>query len=163
MCILPTQYPEHELEVQMNLFFISFLACGDKTEDTATLDDTAIVEDTSDTSTEELEVIGSYTDSWGGTLEVTAETITDGYGNSFHISAFDNEGNWLVAQNDAANEYFPELWSLFDWTEDAGQLYYCQSMFDAATADDAQNGTHANVSDLQAGCGGFGWTALTVQ
>ena len=145
----------------MNLFIFALIACGDKTEDTAMSEDTAVV-DTSDT-TDALEFIGSYTDSWGGTLEVTADSITDGYGNAFHISTFDNDGNWLVAQNDAANEYFPELWSLFDWTLDGEQLYYCQAVYDAATADDAQSAAHADSSDLESGCGGFGWTGLTAQ
>jgi hypothetical protein len=140
----------------MNIIFLAFLACGEKAEDTSSIEDTAVVE-------ADLELIGAYTDSWGGTLEVTSESISDGYGNVFHISSFDNDGDWLVAQNDAANEYYPELWSLFDWTMNGADLYYCQTVYDAASSEAAAGATHSDSSDLEAGCGGFAWTGLTAQ
>lgn len=163
----------------MNTLLFALFACGEKTEDTA-VEDTAVEEtdtavedtDTEDTSTEEtdtsteestLEILGSYSDSWGGVQTINEDTWADGYGALFHISQFDNEANFLIAQNDAANEYSPELWSKFQWTTDEnGGLFYCQSMFDAASEEDAM-GANADASDLASGCSGFGWTEIRIQ
>ena len=50
----------------------------------------------------------------------------------FDIAHADADSGWLVAQNAASNEYYPGLWSKFEWLEDSAQLYYCQTAFDAA-------------------------------
>jgi hypothetical protein len=165
----------------MNMFLLTLFACGDKTEDTGSIDtdveetetedtedtdDTENTEDTDDTDDtddtappEILDLIGTYTDSWGGTQTVTDETWLTGYGSLFHISQFDNDAGSLIAQNDSGNAYNPDLFSKFEWTMNNEGLYYCQSAFDAATEEDAMNAT-ANATDLTAGCGGFGWTEL---
>ena len=77
----------------------------------------------------------------------------------FHVTDYSNEGSWIVAQNDEYNEYNPLLWSKFEWTWDAdGELYYCQSAYDAATEEDAFAAEGADATDLSGGCGGFGWS-----
>ncbi|MCA9707713.1 MAG: hypothetical protein KDK70_17820 [Myxococcales bacterium] len=78
----------------------------------------------------------------------------------FHVEAYDNTARWVVAQGDASNEFFADLYSKFDWTWDGPDLYYCTSVFDAATAEDAIAGPSADPGDLAAGCGGFGWSLL---
>ena len=67
---------------------------------------------------------------------------------------------WIVAQNASTNAYNPDLWSKFEWMYDADTLYYCQSAYDAADAQTAQD-TMADRDDVNAGCGGFGWSILT--
>jgi hypothetical protein len=105
-----------------------------------------------------LEIAGSYTDEYGDMHTITEDTWTNAAG-SFAIAEFDNAAAYLLAQNAASNAYFPDLWSRFDWTWDADALYYCQSVFDGATIDDARAGS-ADAGDLMAGCGGFAWTRL---
>ena len=112
-----------------------------------------------DTGEEALAIIGDYTDEWGDNHSITAETWTNSAG-VFHIEQWDNAATYLVAQNDAGNEFNPELWSRFDWTWDADEvLYYCQSVYDGASIDAALAGS-ADTADLAAGCGGFAWTKM---
>lgn len=162
----------------MNTLLFALFACGEKTEDTAVTDtgvedtDTETEEtDTEDTEIEETDtevesdtpaIIGTYSDAWGGSQTINEDTWADGYGAIFHISQYDNNGGFLIAQNDAANEYNPELWSKFQWTTTDDALYYCQSIYDAATEEDAM-GANADASDLVTGCGGFGWTELRTE
>ncbi|HNC98117.1 MAG TPA: hypothetical protein PKW90_18440, partial [Myxococcota bacterium] len=107
-----------------------------------------------------LSIIGSYTDNWGGSHEISQSTWTSG-SSVYHIQMVDNNGSFLVAQNDAANTYNPELYSRFDWTYDQGTLYYCQIAYDAADMASALQNTSAVRADLAAGCNGFGWSSLT--
>ncbi len=83
------------------------------------------------------------------------------FGNAtFHVDGYDNAERWLVAQGDASNEFYPELYSRFDWTWDGDALFYCTAVFDAATGEDAQSAPASDPDDLDMGCGGFPWSAL---
>ena len=65
---------------------------------------------------------------------------------------------WAVAQN-GPDSWSPDLWSKYEWMWDAdGELYYCQSTFDAETEEDALAAEGADTADVASGCGGFGWT-----
>ncbi|RME27384.1 MAG: hypothetical protein D6806_04725 [Deltaproteobacteria bacterium] len=114
---------------------------------------------------DKLEIAGTYTDDWQTTHTVTETTWTmhaEGMSDSvFHIVAYDNDADYLVAQNDSNNEYNPDKWSRFDWTEKDGALYYCQAAFDADTQEAATANTSADRNDLESGCGGFSWSKLT--
>lgn len=114
-----------------------------------------------------LEIRGSYVDDWTFEHEVTQLTWTSPGSPSdtvYHIAQFDNDADFLIAQNDAANTYSPSLWSRFDWTRDtASALYYCQVVYDAASEAAALAVTTANRSDLATGCAGYGWSKLTPQ
>ncbi|MCH9686596.1 MAG: hypothetical protein K0V04_34505 [Deltaproteobacteria bacterium] len=79
----------------------------------------------------------------------------------FHIDSFDNAARTVIAQGDEANEFFPGLYSKFNWTWDGDDLYYCTAVFDAETAADAEASPDADDGDLGAGCGGFGWSLLS--
>jgi hypothetical protein len=111
-------------------------------------------------------IVGSYTDSWGGTYEVDAyRWILDiGGGASpsvFVFTQFDNDAMYAIAQNEAGNEYDPGLWSRFDWTEYEGDLYYCSTAYDAVTEQDALDTPRADDTDpTSSGCGSFAWTQL---
>lgn len=108
---------------------------------------------------ETLAIVGTYTDEYGDTHVISEESWENGAG-SFAIATYDNTGMWIVAQNADSNEFFPGLWSRFDWTMDGDTLLYCQSAFDGATQADAEAAS-ADPSDLMMGCGGFAWTNMT--
>jgi hypothetical protein len=118
-----------------------------------------------DKSGDSLEIVGSYTDGFGGTHDITETTWTQGgFGEPsvFHIASFDNEAGNVIAENDAANEFSAGLWSRFDWTEVDGALWFCQSAFDAADQAAAEAATPADPAGLETdGCGGFAWSELT--
>jgi hypothetical protein len=104
---------------------------------------------------------GQYEDNYNSTHTINAflwETV----GSLFHITKYDNTAGWAVAQNASANEWNADLWSKFEWSWDNDVLYYCQSTYDAATAEDAMAAT-ADNSNFETGCGSFAWSTLTVQ
>jgi hypothetical protein len=105
-----------------------------------------------------LAIAGTYTDEYGDTHMISETEWTNAAG-SFLVEQWSNDEMWLVAQNAETNEYSPGLWSRFDWAWDGDQLYYCQSVFDGATLEDALSGS-ADAGDFAMGCGGFPWTKL---
>jgi hypothetical protein len=108
----------------------------------------------------DLEIAGAWVDDWGTSHDIAQDSWTMG-DDVFHISQLDNEADFLVAQNDAANAYNPDLWSRFDWTWHEDQLYYCQIAYDAADEATAAGNQDADRSDLETGCAGFAWSLLT--
>jgi len=142
----------HTCFVITTIFTLALTACDDGR---STDDETG-----SETGDEmSLEIVGTYTDNFGDTHTIS-ETEWSNSAGSFAISQFSNEEMWLVAQNAETNMYDPGSWSRFDWTWDAEQLYYCQSLFDGATIDDALAAASADTADLAMGCGGFPWSQL---
>ena len=110
---------------------------------------------------EHLEIAGEYTDNYGGT-QIIGPSIWDqgAFMGKFNISSWNNDSNYLVAQNDSDNEYNADLYSRFDWTIDGTDTYFCQTVYDKETAQDAIDATPADSEDLDAGCGGFSWNKL---
>ena len=125
--------------------------------------------------------IGTYTDAFGGEQIIADESWTSG-SFLFHVSQYNNDESWLIAQNDSElrsqycsdwNYYTQEdceaagstwfdladKWSRFDIADSDGSLYYCQSAYDAETEDDALAAS-ADASDIGAGCNGFGWSEI---
>lgn len=165
----------------MNTLLFALFACGEKTEedtgffdvevedtDTEDTEDTSDTEDTNETDTDEpnptgLEIVGTYTDNWMGSHSITENVWDTGPGYVFNISQYDNSVGFLLAQNDENNDPQygnPGKWSKFQWTiNENGGLYYCQSIYDAASEEDAM-GANADAGDLTMGCGGFAWTEL---
>lgn len=106
------------------------------------------------------DISGTWTDNWGGGHVVDAWSWESGDA-AFAIVETHADDQWVVAQNDANNTYNPGLFSVFEWTLDGADLYYCQSSYDAASAAAAASATKADRGDLAAGCGGFGWSKLS--
>ncbi len=115
-------------------------------------------------SADELAIIGVFADAFDTDHTVTDSTWTmvSIFGTSvFHIMTYANSQTYLVAQNDSANTYNPDLWSRFDWTTAGSDLWFCQTVYDAASEQAALDATPADDSDPSAsGCGGFPWSQL---
>lgn len=117
-----------------------------------------------------LEIAGTWIEDLGGgdvithTVDERTWDTQSPFGDSLYfVDSFDNETRFVVAQGDAGNEFFPELYSKFNWHFEGDALYYCTSVFDAATAADAIAAPNADSGDLMAGCGGFPWSPLQPQ
>jgi hypothetical protein len=112
-----------------------------------------------------VEIVGTWVDDFGTTHvidELAWEMTGDGWSSLFHVeSVFDDEA-FLVARNDSANDYSPDLYSRFDWTTDEdGELWVCQSVFDAETAAAAEGAAAPDATDpATGGCGTFPWSHL---
>ena len=114
------------------------------------------------TAADDLEIAGTWTDSWGGGHTITNELWDQGYA-SFQITQYDNDAMYVIARNDSANKWNPDQWSRFDWAWDGtGGLWYCQSAYDAASEADALATPAADPADpATGGCGGFSWTGMS--
>jgi hypothetical protein len=106
----------------------------------------------------QIDIMGSYTDNWGGEHVVSAFLWKSG-ASLYAISSFSNEDGWIVAQNGSENSSNPDLWSKLEWYFEADSLYYCQSAYNATDPETAQS-TMADKTDLEVGCGGFSWSTL---
>lgn len=120
---------------------------------------TALTEDHS------LAIVGTYVDNWDTTHEITDATWvqTSEWGTSaFSILSFDNDAHHVTAQNDLENDYYPDLFSHFEWMIDGDGLWVCQSAYDASTEEDADATASADGTDPEStGCGGASWSLLT--
>ena len=150
---------------------------GDSTEDSGPADDSSGGPATDDgsgsdggsTGGEGLEIAGEWVETFPDmttqthTIDAATWTSVSQFGTlTFHVDAYDNALGVLVAQNDAGNDFNAEQFSRFEWVFDGPDLYYCQSVYDAATADDAWGAAGADPGDLQAGCATFPWSLLEV-
>jgi hypothetical protein len=111
-----------------------------------------------------LDVMGVWIDNYGGYHRITRTVWTQsGFGDvsTFNITAYDNDARVIVAQNNAKNAYNPGQWSRFDWTEYDGSLWYCATVYDAVTEQDASDAARADDSDPSSGgCGSYAWSQL---
>jgi len=134
------------------------LACG------AVLLSVSILMGQEDCSTDDLEISGVWHDDYGARHDIdSTEWLMEGpgYSSAFYVDTYDNMTNYLVAQNSPDNDWYPGLWSRFDWTEpDETGWYYCQTVYNAPTAEEAESAEPADSSDLDGGCGGFPWTHM---
>jgi hypothetical protein len=114
-----------------------------------------------------LATIGQYNDSGGFFHAVFQDAWHMGSlgagGAVFTFSQYDNEEGWAIAQNHAGNAWFPGLWSRFDWIVSAGDVWFCQTEYEAADEATALAAPAPDATDPAAsGCGGFSWSNLGV-
>ena len=113
-----------------------------------------------------LAIIGSYVDDYNSDHTIGANEwamVMFGSPSAFHYSQFSNTDQFIIAQNDDANDYNAGKWSRFDWTWTGGdtQLWFCQTAYAAESEADALGTTAADDSDpANTGCGGFAWSQL---
>ena len=134
-------------------------------------DDDADSENDDDADTEEegaLEIIGRYMERSGDyeashIITETEWTSRSSYGTSvYHISQYDNANDFIIAQNDSEKSWNPDKWSRFDYTVKNGELYYCQTAYNAETEEAALATPAADKTDpATKGCGSSPWTKLT--
>lgn len=141
---------------------------ADDSDDTDDGDETS--DDDTDTDTEEpvkaLEIIGRYMDDFDTSHVITETewTSRSSYGTTVsHISQYDNEQDFVIAQNDSEKSWNPDKWSRFDYTVKNGDIYYCQTAYNAETEEAALATPAADKTDpTTKGCGDYNspWTKL---
>jgi len=121
-------------------------------------------EDPTEPTEESLEIIGRYMDDFDTSHVITKTewTSRSSYGTSVsHISQYDNEQDFIIAQNDSEKSWNPDKWSRFDYTVKNGAIYYCQTAYDKETEEEALATPAADKTDpANAGCAGNPWTKL---
>lgn len=105
-------------------------------------------------------IAGNYTDNFGYLQSVSAAFWVSGTF-VFEVCSIDEAKHAVIAINNARNPYSPGKYSRFEWTTNGSRLWYCQSVYDAATAADAAAAAPANASSpAQSGCGAAAWSQL---
>ncbi len=132
-------------------------------DDTAPDDDDTAPDDDDSAAPPDLE--GVFLDAWGTFHVIDAASWVSGVypdTSTYAISWSDPSVHAIVAQNAATNAWNPGLWSRFDWNKNpAGELWFCQTAYDAADEAAALSTPAADPSDpANGGCGGFAWTRL---
>jgi hypothetical protein len=137
---------------------LTLAACAVEPVDT---DDTGVVgTDTDEVAPGDLLIAGTWSDPYGGETTVSNDAWVS-WGYTHHLTRWDNDAGWVVGENDAANPTNGGQWSRFDWAWVQGELWYCQTAYDAATEDAALATAPADAASPAAGgCGGFPWTWL---
>ena len=126
--------------------------------------------DGSDNNPPEISAI--YLDNFSGWHAVGKEAwvsvLADGQ-LIFSLCSVDNNKKYLIARNSDSNDFNPGKFSRFEWFGSNGQLFYCQQVFDAASAADAANFTATPAADTSdpndKGCGAggqFAWSQLAL-
>jgi hypothetical protein len=115
-----------------------------------------------------VSIAGRFTDSFGTAHWISTGRWIQGEGaeaSIFWVQSYDEAEQVIIAQNDANNAFSPSLFSRFDfvWHEDA--LFFCQSSFDAQSAEAALAVARGDDADpTVGGCGGtFPWSGLIYQ
>jgi hypothetical protein len=108
-------------------------------------------------------ISGDWADNWGTLHSIDSFTWAqsgEGWTATYEIGTVNDEDSYLTALN-GEDTYYPGSWSRFDWTYSAdGDRYYCQIASDMTTELEASGAIDADADDLEAGCGGFGWSQL---
>ena len=106
-------------------------------------------------------LLGLWVDDYGDEHNITQSVWSQGKANNYNIKVVNNSGDaWLVAQNDARNQWDRLKWSRYDWVfnESIPQPYqfgFCMAAWNATTETGAANTSGVNYNDLYKGC--FGW------
>jgi hypothetical protein len=117
-----------------------------------------------DGDNEALLIRGTHVDNYGDEHRIDETSWISG-SSTFAITQYSNQDRRIVAKNGDSNGVNPGLWSRFDWTTtDDGELWYCQTAYDADSEEAAVATQAADPTDpANGGCGvnGFTWTKLS--
>lgn len=112
------------------------------------------------TNSTEPSIHGAYVDNFGG-LQAVSTPFWISSNLVFGICSVDNTQRFLIARNNPRNAFNPGKYSRFEWTTSGSRLWYCQSVFDAASTSAAASAPRADPSDpATKGCGTFAWSTL---
>src|SRR5262249_58514476 len=110
------------------------------------------------TNTTAPSIKGVYVDNFGGLQAVSAPFWISG-NLVFGVCSVDDTQHFLIARNSLRNAFNPGKYSRFEWTMSGNRLWYCQSVFDASSANAAASASRADPSDpANKGCGNFAWS-----
>ncbi|MFO7736386.1 MAG: hypothetical protein R6W70_09275 [bacterium] len=118
--------------------------------------DTDDNEEENDDDSENLEITGRWTDSYGGMHHISKERWHQGWG-VFTIEEYNNSDRYVIA---VAEEALGGAYNRFDWTEEEGQLFFCNIEYEAQSIEEALENENSDPNDLESGCNDFSWSAL---
>lgn len=121
-------------------------------------------------STSKPAISAIYLDNYAGLHSIGKKVWLQSVGDLqlvFHLCSVDDTKHYLIVRNDDANDFNPGKFSRFEWYGQDGLLFYCQQVFDAASAAEAEDFTKTPAADTSdandKGCGSkgrFPWSEL---
>lgn len=109
-------------------------------------------------------LFGTFADDYGSTHVVSDTLWSHGSRLHYRIVKWNEAGQYLIAQNDAANPSEGSLWTRIDWMSLPGmapfEWGFCLSAYKAATAAEAEATRVANRATPRTGCNGFPFTRM---
>jgi len=114
--------------------------------------------DSPSTMTDELEIVGEYTDQF-----MTEQVITADEWNGAAIQEYDNDQNVVYTQLPEDDMFNPSKFNKIMYTQPEDDSFaFCIVVFDAETLADAKaSDATADENDLEEGCAGFEWSIAT--
>jgi hypothetical protein len=112
---------------------------------------------------ESLEINGSYTDAYATSHTISNDTWING-SSSYTIVSYNNDINTIIAQNGTDNQFNPNKFSKFNYTDRSadGKFYHCTVAYNAASLEAVISVADADSSNPgTSGCGSFAWTQMT--
>jgi hypothetical protein len=109
-------------------------------------------------------ILGTFVDDYDARYSITRERWLHGTHAGYRIVEWNVQGRYLVAHNDAANPTEPGRWSRIDWVEldgtDGWAWGYCYAVYDADTAEAAEQGPDSRRASPRDGCSGFPFSRM---
>ena len=108
---------------------------------------------------------GTFVDDYDILYWISANRWTQHPDATYHIKKWNEEEQYLIAQNDENNPSDPGLWTRIDWMELEGtepffSWAFCLSAYDAPTAEAAEQVEIADRTNPRAGCNGFPFSRM---
>ena len=111
-----------------------------------------------------LGVLGTYHDDYSTPHHISGSQWVMDFGtpSTFNFEFHSNAFKVIIAKNSDSNSWSPGLYSRFDLhTDSSNQTWFCQTVYDAGSFDEALTTTAADSSNpASSGCGGFAWSKL---
>ncbi|MFK7849284.1 MAG: tetratricopeptide repeat protein [Rhodothermales bacterium] len=109
-------------------------------------------------------LIGTFEDDYAVPYTIKKGVIYQHTSNTYHIKYWNNEEQYLIAQNDVDNDGGESLWTRIDWIELADMApytwAYCLSAYDAKSATEAEEVKITDRSAPRTGCNGFPFSRM---
>jgi len=108
--------------------------------------------------------MGEFEDDYGIRYTIGPYAWTQHPNAVYHVTDWNPEKQFAIAQNDADNATDTGLWTRIDWVQlDGANGYawaYCYAVYDAATRNDALTAPASHRDTPRTGCNGFPFSRM---
>ncbi|MDX1438608.1 MAG: hypothetical protein R3284_01780 [Rubricoccaceae bacterium] len=112
-------------------------------------------------------ILGAFADDYSITYSISEDAWIQHPNTVYHIRKWQVDEQYVIAQNAPDNPSAPRMWTRIDWIElDGMQPYtwaYCISVYDAPSAESAEEVTIADRENPRTGCNGFPFSRMKIE
>ena len=111
--------------------------------------------------------MGAFEDDYGIRYTIGPYAWTQHPNATYHVTDWNPDKQFAIAQNDADNPADAGLWTRIDWIRlDGADGYtwaYCYAVFDAATRNEALTAAPSNRDAPRTGCNGYPFSRMAAR